>query len=96
MTDLNKLIPAGSALYLYFAHAINSRGDIVGMALWNGTSEFHAFLATLTNPTIGDVNLTLTPGAPRPRPRVTLPLSLRKLLQRQRSFGRFGRLRKWQ
>ncbi len=91
-TDLNNLIPPGSALYLYMAHAVNSRGEIVGMALWNGTSEFHAFLATPTNPnTVGGI-ATLTPGATRQRPSVTLPENVRKLLQRQRRFGRFGRL----
>ncbi|HEV2351403.1 MAG TPA: hypothetical protein VG028_16330 [Terriglobia bacterium] len=92
-TDLNSLIPAGSSLYLYLAHAINFRGQIVGMALWNGTGVFHAFLATPTNTTSSGA-ATLTSGATRPRPRVTLPDDLRKLLQRQRSFGRFVRLGK--
>jgi len=90
MRDLNNLIPAGSSLYLYFAHDINSRGEIVGMALWNGTSEFHAFLATPTNPDTADGNATLTPGATRERPKVTLPENVRKLLQKRLGFGRFG------
>ncbi len=89
MTDLNSLIPADSPLFLYLAHAINSRGEIVGMAVWNG-SEFHAFLATPTNPDSADGNATLTPGANRERPRVTLPENVRKLLQKRLGFGRFG------
>ncbi len=88
MTDLNSLIPADSSLFLYFAHAINSRGEIVGMA-WTG-GEFHAFLATPTNPHAADGNATLTPGASRERPRVTLPDNIRKLLQKRLGFARFS------
>jgi probable HAF family extracellular repeat protein len=88
--DLNNLIPAGSSLYLFWAHAINSSGEIVGMALWNGTSDFHAFVATPTNPDTADGNAPLTPGATRQRPKVTLPENVRKLLQRRLGFGRFG------
>ncbi len=87
MADLNSLIPAGSPLFLYFAHAINSRGEIVGMA-WTG-SGFDAFLATPTSPETAGVNATLTPGATRPRPSITLPGNVRKLLGRQLGFGRF-------
>jgi probable HAF family extracellular repeat protein len=88
MTDLNSLIPADSPLFLYFAHAINSRGAIVGMAIWNG-SEFHAFLATPTNSDATDGNFTLSPGAHRERPTVTLPDNLRQLLPKRLGFGRF-------
>jgi len=91
MTDLNNLIPAGSSLYLYFAHAINSQGEIVGMALLSGTSEFHAFLATPTNPDTAGGIATLAPGASRERPKVILPENVRKLLQKRLGFGRFAR-----
>jgi probable HAF family extracellular repeat protein len=46
MTDLNTLIPPESPLYLVFAVDINSRGQIVGIALRQSTGETHAFLAT--------------------------------------------------
>lgn len=90
VTDLNSLIPADSPLFLYYAHAINSRGEIVGMA-WNGNG-FDAFLATPTNPEAASGNVTLAPGATRQRPTVTLPENIRKLLRRRPGFGRFGRL----
>lgn len=44
MTDLNKLVPAGSP-YLFLAAAINDRGQITG-SLVTSTGELHAFLAT--------------------------------------------------
>jgi probable HAF family extracellular repeat protein len=44
MTDLND-IASGSTLYLLFAQAINSRGEIVGIGATT-TGELHAFLAT--------------------------------------------------
>jgi hypothetical protein len=44
MRDLNDLVP-GSPLYLLFAQAINSRGEIAGIGVTN-TGELHAFLAS--------------------------------------------------
>ena len=44
MTDLNDIAP-GSPLYLLFAQAINSRGEIVGIGA-TSTGVLHAFLAT--------------------------------------------------
>ncbi len=48
MTDLNTLIPAGSPLYLFTACSINSRGEIIGIAL-TGDGQFHGYLATPVN-----------------------------------------------
>jgi probable HAF family extracellular repeat protein len=45
MTDLNTLVPAGSPLFLLFAHSINSRGEIVGFGV-TSSGAVHAFLAT--------------------------------------------------
>jgi hypothetical protein len=45
MIDLNSLIPADSELYLFSACAINSRGEIVGLA-FDGQGNFHGYLAT--------------------------------------------------
>jgi probable HAF family extracellular repeat protein len=89
MTDLNSLIASGPALYLYFAHAINSSGEIVGMAVWND-SEFHAFLATPVNLDTAGGNVTPTPGSSRARPAVILSENVRSFLQKRLSFGRFG------
>ncbi len=50
MTDLNSLIPAGSPLFLQGAAKINSRGDIVGLALLKSAcSGGSAGMAWLTN-----------------------------------------------
>ena len=46
MTDLNTLIPADSPLFLLLASQINSRGEIVGLALQTSTGQAHGFLAT--------------------------------------------------
>jgi probable HAF family extracellular repeat protein len=46
MTDLNSLIPADSPLALLLACSINSKGEIIGLAMQKSNGEFHAFLAT--------------------------------------------------
>ncbi len=46
MTDLNSLVPAGSTLYLLLACSINSRGEIIGLAVDTATGELHGYLAT--------------------------------------------------
>ena len=45
MTDLNKLIPATSSLYLLTACSINARGEIIGFAA-DAAGDLHAYLAT--------------------------------------------------
>ena len=45
MTDMNTLIPAGSALYLLQGTNINASGQIVGEAV-DGSGNIHGFLAT--------------------------------------------------
>jgi probable HAF family extracellular repeat protein len=52
MVDLNSLIPANSDLYLFSTCSINSRGEIVGLAL-DAEGNFHGYLA---NPTDGRVD----------------------------------------
>jgi hypothetical protein len=51
MTDLNTLIPAGSALLLIQACSIDSRGELMGLAVETSAGELHGFLAI---PTPGD------------------------------------------
>src|ERR1039457_1159557 len=86
MTDLNTLVPADSPLYLLFATAINSRGDIVGFGV-TGTGDVHGFLATPRN---------LSPSQPFPPAakavtrRVVLSEDARRQLQQRLPFGRFG------
>jgi probable HAF family extracellular repeat protein len=45
MTDLNTLIPAGSPLFLIQACSINSRGELIGLAVETSTGQLHGFLA---------------------------------------------------
>jgi probable HAF family extracellular repeat protein len=94
MTDLNTLIPADSPLYLLFALDINARGDIVGQAfVTTGTDagEVRAFLATPTHGSTASESATLASrGGSSERPKISLPENVRKLLQQQLRFGRFG------
>ena len=85
-TDLNTLIPAGSPLYLLSAYSINSRGEIVGLALQISTGEVHAFLAV---PNHGSDAPNLA-GRFVGTPKVTLPERVRKLLQDHVRFGGLG------
>jgi probable HAF family extracellular repeat protein len=48
MMDLNTLIPADSELYLFSACSINSRGEIIGLAL-DAQGNFHGYLAAPAN-----------------------------------------------
>ncbi len=80
MTDLNTLTPPGSSLYVIQADSINSEGEIVGIAFDQSTLDTPAILAV---PAAGG-------QGSHPSPKVTLPESVRKLLQQRRGFGRFG------
>ncbi len=65
MTDLNTLIAANaSGLYLLEASAINSSGEIVGLAV-TSTGELHGFLATQELPAKTTIR-ALPDGAVRP------------------------------
>jgi probable HAF family extracellular repeat protein len=46
MTDLNTLISANSPLSLMTGCSINSRGEIVGLAMQKSTGQIHTYLAT--------------------------------------------------
>ncbi len=82
MTDLNTLIPAGSPLFLWCAGGtINSRGQIAGAAVVTSTGEFHAFLATRTDPGTATGNAPLTSrGEITERPKVVIPENVRQLI----------------
>jgi probable HAF family extracellular repeat protein len=91
MTDLNTLFPASSNLYVLMANKINDRGQISGMALVlsgpHAGKEFHAFLATPVNASIGT---SVADVAPR-HPNSNLPANVRKQLLQRFRLGRFGR-----
>lgn len=53
MTDLNTLIPAGSPLLLIQACSVNSRGELIGLAVDTSTGELHGYLA-IPKPTDDD------------------------------------------
>jgi probable HAF family extracellular repeat protein len=79
--DLNTFLPANAPLYLLSAADIDDRGDIVGQALVQATSQLHAFLAT---PSRGFDPASATPirGAVIPP---VVPANLRKqILERIR------------
>jgi len=85
ITDLNTLIPADSPLYLLNAGSNNDWGQIVGSALVISTGEVHAFLATpIECEDAGADAATAAAGETAQRPNITLPESVRKLLQRRR------------
>jgi len=87
MYDLNTLIPANSPLFVLFANAINSSGEIVGVGMTGG-GDMHGFLAT---PSSGeDVSGSLSAASERVTGPKALPEDVRKLLQRRLRSGRFG------
>lgn len=85
MTDLNTLVAPGSPLYLIFGGGINDRGEIAGTGFDPNIGDAPAFLA------IPVARSAAPQSGARSSPRLTLPESIRKLLQRRMRFGRFGR-----
>jgi len=84
MTDLNTRIAGHSPLYLMTGCSINSRGEITGLGM-TSTGEIHSYLAT---PTHGVATSDGT--AQGVISRRALSDDVRKLLQQQLRFGRFG------
>jgi probable HAF family extracellular repeat protein len=97
MTDLNALVPASSPMFLLFATAINSRGDIVGFGVTSG-GDVHAFLAVLCDRNHADSECCRVDGEgaaaeaneSAERPQRVLSEDARGLLQQRLPFGRFG------
>jgi hypothetical protein len=91
MTDLNTLTSANSPLYLLVAYDINSRGDIMGIALDESSGEPVAFTAV---PCEQDgSNRCIDPALTAvgvERPKVVLPDSIRKRFRHPLGFGRLG------
>ncbi len=85
MTDLNTAVP-GAPLFLLFATAINSRGEIVGFGA-TSSGDVHAFLAT---PSSEENNSeSLSPMTQAPAGPSVLSDEARKLLQKGLRFGGF-------
>jgi probable HAF family extracellular repeat protein len=83
ITDLNTLTPVGSPLFLLDAFVINARGQIVGDALQISTGQVHAYFATPgcdEDDCEGATPAARVAGNP---PKVTLPESVRKLVQQR-------------
>jgi probable HAF family extracellular repeat protein len=81
MVDLNSLIPADSPLFLFDAPSINSRKEIIGIAV-DAAGDFHGYLATPSKATPDSV------AAPSANDRTQFD-SARKLLLQRLSY-RFG------
>jgi len=67
MTDLNKLIPRDSNLFIISASNINDRGQISGMAtVLSGphAGDIHAYLATPANQDLGPSVADVVPTHP--------------------------------
>jgi probable HAF family extracellular repeat protein len=86
MTDLNTLIPADSPLFLITACSINSRGEIIGIAVEKSTGDIHGYLATPSG-AAGNESLTAAPQGVSP---MVLSEDARTQLQQRARFGRFG------
>ncbi len=70
MTDLNTLVPAGTGYTFNEPAAINSRGEIVGLAVQTSTGLLRAFLLTPCGE--GDASCADTPSSPTNRPDSTV------------------------
>jgi len=85
MRDLNDLVP-GSPLYLLFAQAINSRGEIAGIGV-TSTGELHAFLASPNDGAPDGSSFSAGTSGAANMGHVSLPENVRQLLeQRLRRF----------
>lgn len=91
MTDLNVLVPADSSLHMVEAPGINSRGQIVGLAIQKATGELRAYLATPCDDEHANEEgcedraeaTTAARGQTGESPKVALPENVRKLVQRE-------------
>jgi probable HAF family extracellular repeat protein len=98
MTDLNTLIPDSSPLYLLFAEAINSSGEIAGFGAVKSTCmgdpnlcETHAFLATPNNIAAGRQSAEpAAQGVTSANGPFVLSEDVRKVLRERLPFGRLG------
>ena len=90
MRDLNTLVPANSSLHMYEAAGINSRGEIVGLALDKATGACcFAFLAIPENSTVAESTTSAEPMETVP-PKIVLTEKVRKMLERRHRYRTSG------
>jgi probable HAF family extracellular repeat protein len=87
MKDLNAVVPANSSLSMFAATAINSRGEIAGVAFDSGAC-CHAFLAIPDDSEVTENATPMAESEATQRPKPVLPENIRKMLQQRRGFGR--------
>jgi probable HAF family extracellular repeat protein len=92
MTDLNVLIPPGSPLYLLVANDIDSRGEIVGIALDQNSGEPVAFVAVPCGPDtdVHGCNDPVQNAGSIQRLKIVLPDNVRTKLRQRGGFGQPG------
>lgn len=89
--DLNALDVSDSNLFMVDAGKINSRGEIVGLAIQQGTGLFLAFLAVPCHDETCEAGAAeKSVGRSSEPPRVSLPENVRKLIQQRLTARRFG------
>lgn len=89
ITNLNKLIPADSPLFLQTACSINSRGEIIGIAVQTSTNEPHGYLAI---PSLSEADTeSATPAVDgASNETVKIPENVRELIRQRSPFTRFA------
>ncbi len=85
MTDLNTLV-SGTTLHLLFASALNSHGEIAGLAVDTHTGDLHGYLATPHERAVAHE----AASEPAVTSRSFKPEDARRLLQTVQRFVRFG------
>jgi probable HAF family extracellular repeat protein len=98
MTNLNSVIHGSSPLHLFDAGDINSRGEIVGLAIHKTTGQLRAFLAIPCGNEHSDAegcedavqDATVAPDPTSEVPNVALSEDVRKMLRHRLGFGRFA------
>lgn len=86
MTDLNALLPADSPVYPFVASGINSRGEIVGLAMDSNTGACcHGYLAIPDSNAVAETaTATATEeGEVRQPQKIIIPENIRKILEKQ-------------
>jgi probable HAF family extracellular repeat protein len=87
MTDLDTLVPADSTLVFPDPIDINSRGQIVGLAVVKSTGELRAFLLTPSHgEAVDESAASAAPGNISERPKVVLPERVRRMLRQRVGF----------
>jgi probable HAF family extracellular repeat protein len=86
MRDLSTLVPANSSLHPFEAASINSRGEIVGLAIDKATGACcFAFLAIPENSTVAESTASAEPMETVP-PKILLTEEVRKMVEQRHRY----------